>query len=99
MPNSNQVIVDKIMHVLEHFPKITPSMLQISLGSGLPTVIWKPVLEELLEAEMLYRYQKTVKTPAGRTQTQTILSLHPETDGVPTKQMDDPDFDTDSEEE
>lgn len=79
---SERVIADKILHILGCFPKISPSMLQISLGSSLPTDVWKPVLEYLITTGDVYRYSRTVQNPAGRAQAVTVISSSPD-DGQP----------------
>lgn len=87
--SSKNTIEEKILFVFEHFPRISPSMLQITVGSGLPTAVWHPVLEDLISREEVYRYQKRVRNPKGRTQLITVLSRHPLKD-------DDPEFLSDS---
>lgn len=44
-----QLIRDKILKVLEIYPKVSPSMLQIGIGSSIPAQMWRPVLERLIE--------------------------------------------------
>lgn len=78
--SKSDVIEDKILYVLDHFPRISPSMLQISMGSGMPTQLWRPVLERLIDEGKVYRMSKTVKNPQGRMETKTILSSEPVTD-------------------
>jgi len=74
-PNSGEkVIEDKILHILENFPKVSPSMLQISLGSGIPTALWQPILERLIVDGAIHRYQRTVRAPSGRAQVVTVIS-------------------------
>lgn len=74
------VIEDKILHILDHFPRVSPSMLQISLGSGIPTALWHPTLERLIKEGAIYRTQKSVKGPTGRLEAKTIISSEPVTD-------------------
>lgn len=71
-------IADKILHILAHFPKVSPSMLQISLGSGVPTDMWKPVLEALIREGEVHRYSRTVVAPSGRQQVVTVISSSPD---------------------
>lgn len=78
MPNkAEQVVAKKILHILDHFPKISPSMLQISLGSGMPTAVWHPVLEQLIKEELVYKTQILSESPSGRCETKTIISNAP----------------------
>lgn len=74
----DKVIADKILHILESFPKISPSMLQISLGSGIPTALWQPILERLIAEGAVHRYQRTTQSPSGRAQVVTIISSQPD---------------------
>lgn len=76
--SSEQAIADKIMGILELFPKVSPSMLQISLGSGIPVDVWKPVLEKLITSGDLYRYNITALKPSGRMQSVAVISTSPD---------------------
>lgn len=78
--DNHNVLANRILHILDCFPKISPSMVQISLGSGVPTSMWRPVLDKLVEDGEVYRYQKTVVTPAGRSQVITVISSQPDDD-------------------
>lgn len=78
--NADTVIEDKILYILDNFPRVTPSMLQITLGSGLPTAVWRPVLERLIEEGAVFQCQRTTESPAGRFETKTIISSEPITD-------------------
>lgn len=73
-----KVIEEKILHIFETYPIISPSMLQITLGSSLPTTIWKPILEALIQDKKLYRFTKLTTTPGGRQQVAQIISKDPE---------------------
>lgn len=72
-----KAIEDRILHILDYFPKVSPSMLQISLGSGIPTSLWHGILDKLVTEERLYRYKITRISPAGRQQIQTVISIDP----------------------
>ena len=76
--NAERSIAEKILHILTTFPKISPSMLQISLGSGVPTDVWKPVLDKLIGSGDVYRYPRNTQSPNGRPQVITVLSLTPD---------------------
>lgn len=82
LTGSDRVIADRILHILESFPKVSPSMLQISLGSGIPTELWKPILDTLISQGDVFRYQRTVQSPSGRAQVITVISSEPD-DGSP----------------
>jgi hypothetical protein len=68
----------KIIHVLSVYPKLSPSMLQVGLGTSLPPNIWKPHLEDLIIEGVIIRNQKVVESPIGRTQNYVILELAPD---------------------
>lgn len=74
-PPATVVMEQRILHILENYPILSPSMLQISLGSGLPTSMWHPVLHSLIEAGKVARWTKSVVSPFGRVSTLTFLSL------------------------
>lgn len=75
--STKEIIRDKIWHVLDLFPTISPSMLQISLGSGITAAMWKPVLDKLVQEEEVYRYEKLSVSPGGRSQMVTCISSLP----------------------
>lgn len=68
-------ITDKIIGVLKIYPKISPSMMQIGIGSSLPTSIWKPVLEDLIERKIVVRDVIVALSASSRNQSYTVLSL------------------------
>lgn len=74
----DKLIESKILHVLSLFPIISPSMLQMSLGTGIPASHWKPILEALIEAGEVYRYERLSVSPGGRAQAVTCISCDPD---------------------
>lgn len=69
------LIVQRIQHVLQYFPKLSHSMLQIGLGPSLAAKVWRPILDEMIiEGEVVVE-TVTTTTPSGRSQTYTIISL------------------------
>lgn len=74
---STDAVRDKILHVFNIYPKISPSMLQISLN--IKAAIWRPVLEELIEQGKVKRSTIVAPTPAGRHQSYTVLKFVGET--------------------
>lgn len=67
-------IEEKILRVFDSYPRISPSMLQITLGSSLPTALWKPILESLIERNLIFRFNEIVIGTNGRRNNVTILS-------------------------
>jgi hypothetical protein len=80
-------IAVRILHILSIYPKVSPSMLQITLNT--PAPIWRPALEELVAEERVTRSMIVAGAPSGRHHSYTILTLGPnagvrpvEVDGV-----------------
>lgn len=46
----NSYVRERIITLLSIYPTISPSMLQIGLGSSLPTLVWRPVFDEMVSA-------------------------------------------------
>ncbi len=76
--NTDKMMEEKILRILESYPKISPSMLQISLGSGVPTDVWRPTLERLIGEGKVYRYTQIMYMPSGKQRTSLTISLHPD---------------------
>ncbi len=74
MPETNG-IQEHIVHILKIFPKISPSMLHITLGSSLPKAIWNPILEDLIKNNIVQKHSTSKQAPNGRMRNYTILSL------------------------
>lgn len=72
-------IKEKIIHVLKIYPRISPSMLQCGVGSNMPSHIWKPVLDNLIDRKIVVSESISMAGVTGRQQSYTILSLNPET--------------------
>ncbi len=71
LPDSKE-IATRILRILAIYPKVSPSMLQISLN--LPASCWKPVLESLVADSKVHRQFLVALSQTGRNQTYTILS-------------------------
>ena len=65
----------KILHVLSIYPKISATMLQVGIGTGISPDIWHPILERLIIDGLVDKKQVRVMTPKGRDQVYTIISL------------------------
>lgn len=69
------LIRNRILHVLSIYPKLSMSMIQVAIGTGLAPALWHPVIEELIEEEVVDKTQIAADTPTGRVQVYTILQL------------------------
>src|SRR3954471_5086154 len=68
----------RIIHTLKIFPKISKSMLQVGIGTSLGPKLWNSVYEQMVEEGDVIVDRVDYKTPAGRSQTYTIITLNPE---------------------
>src|SRR3954462_413217 len=69
------MIRHRILHTLWIYPKISPSMLQIGIGTGFPSALWHPVLDQLIANGIVLRTQVQATNPVSkRDQTYTVLT-------------------------
>lgn len=74
-PDSPEAIAQKIVHVLHIYPRLSPSMLQIGVGTGLKPSVWKPVLEQMISDGHVTRRFIQAETPSDRVQSYCIIEL------------------------
>lgn len=65
----------KILHILEIYPVISPTMLQGGLGPGVKSADWRPVLNSLLDRGIVVKSEVNKQTPVGRYNCYKRLSL------------------------
>jgi hypothetical protein len=65
----------KILHILSIYPRLSPTMLQVGIGTGISPSIWHPVLDNLIERGTIDKVQVMSQSPKGREQTYTVISL------------------------
>jgi len=66
-PPSEQMIRDRILFTLSHYPMITMSMLTVGIGPAvIPSREWRPVLDRMLEEGLVKKINTQVKTIGGR---------------------------------
>jgi len=75
---ASTVIRERIIHTLRVFPKLSPSMLNVGIGTSVPGSLWRPELERLKAEGIVIEDTVVMETPARRTQSYTVLSLSPE---------------------
>ncbi len=68
-------IRDKIVHVLTHFPVLSPSMLQVGIGPGTSPRYWRPELDKLIQEGKVLREEHGIEHPDGQYRTVTKLRL------------------------
>jgi hypothetical protein len=72
---ARRILRAKIIHTLTIWPKLSPSMLQVGIGTSISPNIWKPILEQMIATGELNREERHAKSHIGRDQVYTILSL------------------------
>lgn len=72
---TDDLIEARIIHVLTVWPKLSPSMLQVGIGTALSPKMWHPILERLMSEGRIVKSELSGRGPTGRDQTFTILSL------------------------
>ncbi len=73
--DTDQTIRERIIHTLSIYPQLSPSMLQVGMGTSLIPALWKPVLEKMCEEGIVTQKHESRETPAGRQQSYTIIKL------------------------
>jgi len=68
-------IRQKIKHILQIYPIISPTMLQSGLGPQIAASVWRPILEEMILDKTLKRESVALQSPAGRNITYVQLSI------------------------
>lgn len=69
------VVRERIRHVLAIYPRVSRSMLQVGIGTSMPPVLWKPVLDKMIEDGEVTSQNTSYATPAGRHNSYEILQL------------------------
>ena len=68
-------IRERILHLLEIFPYLSRSMIQIGLGPNCSPKFWDPVLTQLVELNKIKLVETTVASPGGRALQKGIYHL------------------------
>lgn len=72
--NMTNVIKDRIKYILSIYPKVSPSMLQIGIGTSIPPDLWRPVLDEMINTDEVERTQ-LISNNANRKRKHVVVSL------------------------
>jgi hypothetical protein len=67
----------RILFTLTVYPKLSPTMLQVALGTGTRPQFWHPVLDQLIEEGRIEKIQIRPPSPppSGRDQVYTVIQL------------------------
>jgi len=66
---------EKIEHTLKVYPGISASMLQVGIGTSMPSDFWKPVLEKMIIEGVVVREEVAFATPSRAVRSYVKLSL------------------------
>jgi hypothetical protein len=72
---TSDLIRNKILHVLKIYPQLSPSMLQVGIGTAIPPKMWHPILEMLHNEGKVKTHTIGERSPTGRDQSYQIISL------------------------
>ena len=73
-------VQDRIMSILEVYPKISPTMLQAGLGPSLSPKIWRPALDVLIMQGLVDQRAEFPPSSSDRTRPYTIIEKVPSGD-------------------
>ena len=69
-------IQKRILHTLQIYPKLSHSMLQVGIGTGLSPALWHPVLDKMVQDGRIVRHQVKATNPVtSREQEYTIIEI------------------------
>lgn len=74
---TDEVIKDRLLHVLTIYPRISPSMLQVGIGTAISPKMWHPVMKALREQGIVVEEETAAKAPNGRDLNYKHLSVAP----------------------
>lgn len=66
---------ERIIHILTVYPIISYSMLQVGVGTSMPSSMWRPILKNLIQEGRVIEDHLYANSPRGRAQTYTQLRL------------------------
>ncbi len=72
---SEEDVRQKILHILTIYPVLSPTMLQGGLGVYMKPAVWRPVLQRMIEEELVIETKESKLTPSGRYNSYTKLHL------------------------
>ena len=73
--NPEGAIARKLVFLLQMYPHISTTMLQVAVSPQLKVAIWKPVLNYLIEVGIIYEYSVSRVAPNGQYRTYKVLCL------------------------
>lgn len=77
LTGADAYIRKQIVHVLTQYPGISSTMLQVGIGTSIPSKLWRPVYDAMIKAHQLIEIRETVQAPSGRYQSIKHIRLTP----------------------
>lgn len=72
---TKDLIRSKITIALTVYPRLSPSMLQVGIGTGVPPILWRPVFNEMVKEGLILERSLAQTTPKGREQSYKVIEL------------------------
>lgn len=66
---------EKILFGLSIYRELSPTMLQVFLGTSTPSKVWKPILDDLIAKGQIAKTNVPLESPHERSQNYTVLHL------------------------
>lgn len=70
-----EMLRSRIVHVLTVFPFLSQSMINVGIGTSIPSKLWQPILEDLISEGTISKTAINAQSPSDRNQTYTIYHL------------------------
>lgn len=70
-----EMLRSRIVHVLTVFPFLSQSMINVGIGTSIPSKLWQPILEDLIAEGTVQKTAINAQSPSDRSQTYTIYHL------------------------
>lgn len=75
VPTTDDFIRARLVHVLTIYPGISPSMLQVGIGTALSPKMWHPIMAKLKAEGFVQEEEVMSQAPNGRDLTYKKLTL------------------------
>lgn len=75
MTKTQEIVKEKILHILKVYPGISETMLQMGIGPAVKPDVWRPLLEVMIHDGEVQRRTLHLKAPSNRHNRYTKLEL------------------------
>lgn len=84
LTGADEYIRKQIVHVLTQYPGISSTMLQVGIGTSIPSKLWRPIYDAMIKAHQVIEIRDTVQMPSGRFQSLKHIRLSPSMTQIPS---------------